>query len=265
MTYTRQPAVAGTFYPANTHRLQEMVQGFIETAVSPPTPLVTPKAIIAPHAGYIYSGPIAGSAYVQVAPLRGQVARVLLLGPAHTMYLHGLAACSADAFATPLGEVAVDQDAITQILPLPQVRVLDAAHGREHGLEVHLPFLQMTLGLDFKLVPLVVGDAKPTEVAEVLERLWGGAETLVVISSDLSHYLDYRAAKKMDEKTAVAIQQLNPAALGENSACGRIPIGGLLHAAQQHGLHTHLLDLRNSGDTAGPKDRVVGYGAWVVG
>ncbi|MCA9933324.1 MAG: AmmeMemoRadiSam system protein B, partial [Anaerolineales bacterium] len=226
---------------------------------------ITPKAIIAPHAGYIYSGLIAGAAYAQVAALRGQITRVLLLGPAHTLYLQGLAASSAAYFATPLGDVAVDQEAIAQILPLPQVRVLDAAHGREHGLEVHLPFLQLTLGSDFKLVPLVVGDADAAEVAEALEPLWGGPETLIVISSDLSHFLDYGAAKVKDAATAVAIQQLNPAALGENSACGRVPIGGLLHAARQRGLRTHLLDLRNSGDTAGPKDRVVGYGAWVVG
>lgn len=265
MSQIRQPAVAGTFYPANARRLQEMVQGFLETAVAPPTPPMTPKAIIAPHAGYIYSGPIAGSAYAQLAPLRGQVTRVLLLGPAHTLYLRGLAAPSATQFATPLGELAVDQQALAQILPLPQVRVLDAAHSREHGLEVHLPFLQLTLGQDFQLVPLVVGDADPAEVAEVLAQLWDGAETLIVISSDLSHYLGYEAAQKQDGETAVAIQQRNPAALGENSACGRVPIGGLLLAARQHGLHTHLLDLRNSGDTAGPKDRVVGYGAWVVG
>lgn len=259
----RQPAVAGTFYPADPRRLQEMVQRFLDTAVAPQTPIPQPKAIIAPHAGYVYSGPIAGSAYACLAPLRGQVTRVVLLGPAHTLYLRGLAAPSATAFATPLGEITLDQEALQAILALPQVELLDAAHHREHGLEVHLPFLQAVLGSHFRLVPLVVGEASTAAVAEVLQQVWGGAETLIVISSDLSHYLDYRTAQQVDRQTAETIAQLDPDGLGENSACGRAPIRGLLHLARQQGLHPHLLDLRNSGDTAGPKDRVVGYGAWV--
>ncbi len=261
----RPPAVAGTFYPADARRLQEMVARFLQTAVSPTASLPPAKAIIAPHAGYIYSGPIAAAAYAQLRPLRGQIRRVVLLGPAHTLYVHGLAASSAAAFATPLGEVAIDGTAVQQLLALPQVRLLDAAHSREHGLEVHLPFLQLTLGGDFRLIPLVVGDALPEEVTAVLDQVWGGSETLIVISSDLSHYLPYELARRVDEQTAVAIEQLDPNGLGENSACGRLPICGLLPLAQQHGLRAYRLDLRNSGDTAGPRDRVVGYGAWLFG
>ena len=144
---------------------------------------------------------------------------------------------------------------------MPHVRQIDAAHSREHGLEVHLPFLQETVA-PFTIVPLVVGDARMEQVAAVLDQLWGGPETMIVISSDLSHYLDYAAAQKLDQKTATAIEQLHPEGLGENSACGRNAIKGLLQVARQRGLQVQQLDLRNSGDTAGPKDRVVGYGAW---
>lgn len=261
MTTIRQSAVAGTFYPARPDDLRRMVHEFIDTAVSlPPLPAL-PKAIIAPHAGYIYSGPIAGAAYAALRPLAGTIERVVLLGPAHTMPVRGLAAPDADLFATPLGDVPLDRAALDKILALPQVQVLAAAHAREHGLEVHLPFLQMVLGA-FKLVPLVVGDVTPEEVTAVLDQLWGGPETLIVISSDLSHYHDYAAAQALDAAAAQAIEQLNPAGLGRESACGRLPIQGLLLAARRRDLTAHRLDLRNSGDTAGRKDRVVGYGAW---
>ncbi len=235
----------------------------METAVSPPTPMPIPKAIIAPHAGYIYSGSVAGSAYMHVAPLAGQVTRVVMFSPAHTMALQGLATTSASAFQTPLGDVVIDHKAIQQMLTFPQVQILDAAHGREHGLEVHLPFLQETLG-KFKLVPFVVGHASPEDVAEVMEALWGGSETLIVISSDLSHFLNYAEAQALDGATCRAIEELQPKAIEQNGACGRRSIQGLLLLAKQRHMTVVTLDLRNSGDTAGSKNRVVGYGAWAI-
>ncbi|MBK8985682.1 MAG: AmmeMemoRadiSam system protein B [Chloroflexi bacterium] len=261
ITTVRQPAVAGTFYPARPDELRRMVEEFVGTAVVPPLP-TAPKAIIAPHAGYIYSGPTAAAAYAALRQFASQVQRVVLLGPAHTLAFDGLAAPDADSFATPLGEVLLDWAALDSILALPSVQVLPAAHAREHGLEVHLPFLQVVVGGAFRLVPLVVGDVWAEEVTAVLDLLWGGPETLIVISSDLSHYHDYATAQRMDAATAEAIEQLNPAAIGRDQACGRRPIQGLLLAAQMRHLTVHRLDLRNSGDTAGRKERVVGYGAW---
>ncbi|MCP4360542.1 MAG: AmmeMemoRadiSam system protein B [Chloroflexi bacterium] len=260
MSKIRQSAVSGTFYPAESTRLQEMVQRFLDTAVLTPTSQ-PPKAIIAPHAGYIYSGPIAGSAF---KPLVGQMAwvrRVVIIGPAHTMTVRGLATVSADVFQTPLGAVPVGKEGIEAIRPLPQIQVNDAAHIQEHGLEVMLPFLQ-TIASQFAIVPLVAGSTTGQEVAEVLERLWGGPETLIVISSDLSHYYDYATAKRLDAATAKAIEMLQPDMLGQESACGRLPIQGLLLRAKEEGLTAVTADLRNSGDTAGSKDRVVGYGAF---
>jgi hypothetical protein len=214
-----------------------------------------------PHAGYVYSGPVAASAYALLAPLRGRVRRVVLLGPAHRVWLRGLAAPVADAFATPLGVVPIDANALALLADLPQVLRSEQAHAQEHSLEVQLPFLQAALG-EFELVPLVVGDASAEEVAQVLERLWFGNETLLVISSDLSHYLDYESARRMDASTCAAIEQLRGEALHEESACGRVPVRGLLLAARRRGLAPRTLDLRNSGDTAGDRRRVVGYGAW---
>jgi hypothetical protein len=260
----RSPAVAGTFYPADSQQLREMVREFMETAVTPPTPIQTPKAIIAPHAGYKYSGSIAGSAYVHVAPLAGKIKRVIMLSPAHTMAFQGLATTGAHNFQTPLGDVPVDQKAVQQALTLSQVQILDAAHVREHGLEVHLPFLQESLK-SFDLVPFVVGTSTPEDVAEVMETLWGGPETLIVISSDLSHYLNYEQARTLDKATCGAIENLQPEAVSRDGACGRRPIQGLLLSAKQHGMAVLTVDLRNSGDTAGSKERVVGYGAWVFG
>lgn len=264
----RPAAVAGSFYPADPVRLREMVRGYLETGtelVETVTELVevsTPKAIIAPHAGYVYSGPIAGSAYVHVAPLAGQIERVVMLSPSHTMAINELATTSAHTFQTPLGDVAIDRGAIKQALSLPQVQVLDAAHVREHGIEVHLPFLQEILG-NFSLVPFVVGLTSPEDVQEVIETLWGGAETLIVISSDLSHFLNYKEAQQLDGATGAAIERLQPDAIQRDGACGRRPIQGLLLSAKQRNMSVVTLDLRNSGDTAGSKDRVVGYGAWV--
>jgi AmmeMemoRadiSam system protein B len=259
MASARNPAVAGLFYPDDPRELRAMIAGFLAAV---PAAGTVPKAIIAPHAGYVYSGPIAASAYARIRPARGRITRVVLLGPAHRVGFHGIALCSADSFQTPLGRVTVDQEAIKKISRLPQVQVLDAAHAQEHSLEVHLPFLQETLG-EFRLVPLVVGDAGPEEVAEALEALWGGPETLIVISSDLSHYHDYQTARRLDRATSRAIEQLRPEDIQYDSACGRNPVNGLLRVARKRGLRARTVDLRNSGDTAGTHDRVVGYGAYV--
>ena len=259
MTSVRNPAVAGTFYPADARELHAMVSAYLNSAKASGPP---PKAIIAPHAGYIYSGPVAATAYAYLAEARGTIKRVVLLGPAHRVAFAGLAASSAEAFATPLGTIPVDKPAMAKILTLPQVQVLDEAHAFEHSLEVHLPFLQEVLG-DFTLVPLAVGEATPAEVGEVLEVLWDGSETLIVISSDLSHYYDYETASKLDLATSRAIEELRPQDIHYEHACGRNPVNGLLWVARRRGMHARTVDLRNSGDTAGPRDQVVGYGAYV--
>jgi hypothetical protein len=258
MSTIRQPAVAGLFYPEDPQVLERTVSDLMQRA---PVLGAPPKAVIAPHAGYIYSGPVAATAYAQLARLRGQVERVILLGPSHRVPFLGLATSQADVFLTPLGPVPVDRAAVDLIADLPQVQVLDAAHALEHSLEVHLPFLQVALG-QFRLVPLVVGEASPDAVAEVIDRLWGGEETRIVVSSDLSHYHDYETARRMDRDTSRLIETLSRTEIDGEHACGCRPINGLLHAARSHGLHGAILDLRSSGDTAGPRDRVVGYGAY---
>ncbi len=256
----RIPAVSGMFYPATPHELRNMIRQFLEkTEASDQT---VPKAIIVPHAGYIYSGAVAASAYVYLKPLRERITRVVLLGPSHRVPFLGLATSSMQSFATPLGDVPLDRTMIEAIQQLPQVSILDQAHAREHSLEVHLPFLQEVLAT-FKLVPLVVGDATIVEVSEVLEQVWGGNETLIVVSSDLSHYLDYESARQLDALTTRAIENLYPEKIHHEQACGRNSINGLLHLARQRGMHVKVVDVRNSGDTAGSKDRVVGYGAYV--
>lgn len=256
----RVPAVAGQFYPNDPRALDAEVRGYLASAEAAGP---APKAVIAPHAGYIYSGSVAASAYARLAAGRGVVSRVVLLGPAHRVPFAGLAASGSRAFETPLGLVPVDVEAVKRVLSLPQVAVLDDAHRMEHSLEVHLPFLQRVLG-DFSVVPLVVGDATAGEVAEVIECLWGGAETVIVISSDLSHYHDYDTARRLDAATSCAIEALRPDDISPDQACGRIAIQGLLRAARAHGLRTKTVDLRNSGDTAGSRDEVVGYGAWIL-
>jgi len=254
----RKPAVAGLFYPADPGELRAQIRGFLRAARRGDG---APKAIIAPHAGFVYSGPIAASAYARVAAARAAIRRVVLLGPSHRVPFRGLAASSAAAFQTPLGEVPLDEAAIASILTLPQVSVLDVAHAGEHSLEVQLPFLQMILDA-FTLVPLAVGDAGAAEVGEVIEMLWDGPETLIVISSDLSHYLDYESARRCDEATSRAIEALRYEDIQYDDACGRDPVNGLLYVARKRGMKVTRLDLRNSGDTAGTPDRVVGYGAW---
>ena len=254
----RPAAVAGTFYPASAQVLRSTVEKLLREAAEPGGPL--PKAIIAPHAGYVYSGPVAASAF-QAGAAGRIVERVVILGPAHFVPIHGLALPDTQRFATPLGEIAVDPEGAQAAIRLPQVRIQPAAHAQEHSLEVELPFLQVLLGEGFRIVPLVVGDAGGEEVAEVLERLWGGPETLIVISSDLSHYLPYEQARQADGETARQIVGLEGPLHGRQ-ACGARPINGLMVASRRFGLVPELLDLRNSGDTAGDRDRVVGYGAF---
>lgn len=258
MVAVRSPAVAGLFYPDTDSRLREAVNELLGSAQ---TSLHPPKALIAPHAGYVYSGPIAANAYARLLAARDLIKRVVLLGPSHRVPLRGLAASGADAFATPLGEVAVDRDLTAKLAALPQVRIDDLPHAGEHSLEVQLPFLQTVLG-EFTLCPLVVGDAGPGEVAEVLDLAWGGPETVIIVSSDLSHYHDYTTAIRMDSATSRAIEDLRGEDIDYEHACGRDPINGLLHAAREKSLKARTIDLRNSGDTAGPRDRVVGYGAY---
>jgi len=256
----RAAAVSGSFYPADSLELSRMVEGFLESAeTSDPAP----KAMIVPHAGYIYSGSVAASAYARLHSVRHIIKRVVLLGPAHRVAVKGLATLNTDGFDTPLGTIPIDQQAVDQSLALPQVTVSDIAHLQEHSLEVHLPFLQTCLD-SFTLVPFVVGEANENEVAEVLELLWGGKETLIVISSDLSHFHDYATANAMDQKTSQVIENLRPDAIDYDDACGRNPIKGLLQLARQHHYPVRMIDLKNSGDTAGTKDRVVGYGAYVL-
>jgi AmmeMemoRadiSam system protein B len=259
MNEMRRPAVAGMFYPEGAEELHRQIAGFLaQVEASGPRP----KAVIAPHAGYIYSGPVAASAYARIGSGRGIIERVVLLGPSHRYGFRGIAASSASSFLTPLGAIPVDREALEQALALPQVKTLDEAHLWEHSLEVHLPFLQEVLG-EFRLVPLVVGESGPAEVAQVLEVLWGGEETLIVVSSDLSHYHDYETAQQLDEATSRAIEELRSEDVQFESACGRNPVNGLLHLAARKHLQAQTIDLRNSGDTAGERDRVVGYGAYV--
>jgi AmmeMemoRadiSam system protein B len=249
------------FYPGAPSALTAELRSYLDGANARAAARAAPaKALIVPHAGYVYSGPIAASAYAQLADARDSIRRVVLFGPTHRVPVHGLALPSARAFATPLGAVEVDREAAAAALALPQVRESDAAHALEHSLEVQLPFLQAVLG-DFRIVPFAVGDATPADVAEVIELLWGGPETLVVISSDLSHYHSHAAAREIDRATADAVLALS-ATLDHDQACGATPINGLLLAARRRGLRPALLDLRNSGDTAGDKSRVVGYASF---
>lgn len=246
----RPAAVAGTFYPSDPDRLRSMIQGFLDEAAK--TIHEHPKAIIAPHAGYIFSGPVAATAYVTLDP---SIDRVVLLGPSHYVGFEGVALPDADAFATPLGTVPLAAD-----LHIP---VLMAAHTREHSLEVQIPFLQMVLGA-FELIPIAIGRAEPERVADMIEELEGGPETVIVVSSDLSHYHDYETAGTLDSKTASHIVRGEWEALAQHSACGLRGVQGVMQYAARRGLETHLLDLRNSGDTAGDRMRVVGYGSFAM-
>lgn len=255
---TRMPAVAGTFYPADAVELAASVDGFIDAAAYEGR---SPKALVVPHAGYAYSGPIAGTGYATLSAARSTIRRVVLLGPAHRARVDGLAVPRTDTFLTPLGPVGIDTSARDDALALPGILADDAAHALEHSIEVHLPFLQRALD-DFVLLPLAVGNPATDVVADVLDALWGGPETLVVVSTDLSHYLDYALAAERDLRTARAVTALDTEGIGDKDACGAYALRGLLQVAGERGLEARLLDLRSSGDTAGSRDRVVGYGAF---
>jgi len=256
----RAAAVAGQFYPGEAGALSRAIQAMLVEAAGGSSWPGVPKALLVPHAGYIYSGPIAASAYAPLARLRGAIRRVVVLGPTHHVPVSGLALPGAGAFETPLGRIPVDGEAAGLLRALPQVITSPAAHAQEHSIEVQLPFLQQTLGA-FQLVPLAVGHATPEAVAEVIETLWGGPETLIVVSSDLSHYLPYERAQRLDRQTCGSIAALDLLTSHEQ-ACGATPLNGLLLAARNHGLTPRLMDLRNSGDTAGDHSRVVGYAAF---
>jgi MEMO1 family protein len=256
MLTIRPARVAGRFYPGDPVLLRREVDRLLSAVVVPPEEPM-PKALIVPHAGYVYSGPVAASGYARLLRAGGTLDRVVLLGPSHHVAFQGLALPESDAFETPLGIVDLDLQALARI---PQVPRSEAIHRPEHSLEVHLPFLQR-VAPRAKLVPLAVGKASPFQVAEVVEALWGGPETVIVVSSDLSHYLPYRECRAMDEGTARQILRLDTA-LTPECACGAAPVAGFLEAARRKRIHPVMLDLRNSGDTAGGREEVVGYGAF---
>jgi AmmeMemoRadiSam system protein B/AmmeMemoRadiSam system protein A len=259
----RPPAIAGTFYVGDAARLRREVTAYLEEGrAACPKDAPVPKAIIAPHAGHVYSGAVAACAYARLEPARDRIRRVVLIGPAHRVPVNGIALSGAAVWRTPLGDVPIDHAwARARLAGIEGVGVADAPHAQEHCLEVHLPFLQATLG-EFSLVPMLVGRAAPEQVAPVLRALWGGPETAVIISSDLSHFLDDATCRTTDAGTAAAIEALNPNAIGPHEACGFAAINGLLSLARRSGIRVERLDIRNSGDTAGSRDRVVGYGAW---
>ena len=258
---TRPPAVAGMFYAADPLQLSSDVNQYLTQAQSHLN--ITPKAIIAPHAGHMYSGPVAASAYKLLEPVADKIKQVILLGPSHRVALRGIATPDADFFETPLGRIKINTQFCNKAEALDFVQPSQLAHSEEHSLEVHLPFLQILLK-DFELTPFVVGDCNRDDVAELLELFWGNNETLFIISTDLSHFHNYATAAHQDRLTSNAIESIQPEKIDYDDACGRAPLNGLLTLAQKHQLNIKLLDLRNSGDTAGDKSRVVGYGAYVV-
>jgi AmmeMemoRadiSam system protein B len=255
----RPAAVAGAFYPADPAGLRADVAALLAGASAIPGP--PPAALIVPHAGYVYSGPVAATAYSLLARERSEVRRVVMFGPSHFARIDGLALPGAGALATPLGEVPADAEAEARAGHHPGVGVSPAAHAREHSLEVQLPFLQAALARP-TVVALLCGQAEPEQVAPVMEEFLGEEDTLVLVSSDLSHYLPYDEARRRDRATADAIVRLDPAALTYDSACGLVTVQALLLAARRRGLAATCLDLRNSGDTAGDRRQVVGYGAF---
>lgn len=261
METIRPPAVAGMFYPENPIVLKDMIEQNLTQANSASDTSV-PKVLIVPHAGYIYSGPIAASAFTLLEPYRQLIKRVVIIGPSHRVGFNGVAISSVDAFDTPLGAIPIDKSAQAKLSEIAGVHIIDEAHAAEHSLEVQLPFLQTILD-KFSMVPIVAGDASLQLIENIIETLWGGPETLIVISSDLSHYHTYQTAQQLDQITSQAILNLDVNTIDSQHACGSVGIRGFLTFAQHHPLEASLLDLRNSGDTAGSKDGVVGYGAYL--
>ena len=259
----RRPAVAASFYPASAVELSCTLELLLSDVPRMPCP--PPKAIVAPHAGYAYSGAVAASAYAAVRPTRGRIERVVLLGPAHYIRVDGVATSDASAFTTPIGELLLDRDAVDRIERLPGVASLDVAHAPEHSLEVQIPFVQTAIG-QVRIVPLLCGASATCEehLGRVLDEVWGGDETLLVVSSDLSHDLGYEASRTRDEATTRAIESLDADAIDGEAACGPACLRALLRAAKQRSLNVTTLDVRSSGDTVGARDEVVGYGAYAV-
>ena len=274
--HIRPPAVAGTFYPGDAQTLDREVRAYMDgvdpslrQAVQQSDQFI--RAIIGPHAGYRYSAPIAASAYTFVEPLRGKINRVVLIGPSHYVSFAGIACSSAAAFDTPLGAVPVDVSTVQELTPIPDVHINDYAHAPEHGLEVHLPLLIHTIGrtnepgcAGFSIVPLLFGDVDDEVVAKVLDPFMDDDKTLIVISSDLSHYNDYDTASALDRETADAIVNGQPDFITPDRACGHTCIRALLRCVAARGLGVTEVDLRNSGDTSGTRDSVVGYGAFII-
>jgi len=256
----RPAAVAGTFYPEDPNRLRRQIDGFLhENATAPPS--THPKAVIAPHAGIVYSGPIAASAYAHVDP---GISRVVVVGPAHRVPFHGVAVPTVEAFSTPLGDVPIDGATLDDLTArFSQVVADDRPHAEEHSIELHLPFLQRCVNT-FHLVPLLVGHATGEQVAEVLAAVWGGDETLVVCSTDLSHFHPDPEARRIDAETAGFIVAGEGTRLDGQRACGYVGVQGLLRQAASEGLGVELLDLRNSSQTAGEAGRVVGYASFAI-
>lgn len=259
----RPAVVAGVFYPAEVGELRRQLADAFDRAVQPDADAPVPSALVAPHAGYVYSGPVAATAYLRLAPAAEWIHRVVVLGPSHRVPLRGMALSSADAWETPLGAVPVEAGTLEAIGHLSGVAVDDVAHAPEHSLEVQLPFLQTVLD-DFVLVPVLVGDATVGEVTAVVDALWREPDTLVVVSTDLSHYLRYEDAALADARTAAAIVAADAARISDRDACGAQPLRGLLRSAGGRHKHVEQLDLRSSGDTAGDRERVVGYGAFAL-
>jgi AmmeMemoRadiSam system protein B len=266
MHLIRNAAVAGLFYPDDPQELRHAVSRFLSDVTQIDTDTTQPKALIVPHAGYVYSGAAAATGFARLLPFKQLIKQIVLLGPSHRVGFTGLAVSDAHFYQTPLGDIPIDRPAIDKLLMLPQVSLIEQAHTQEHSVEVQLPFLQEILD-DFTLVPIVVGDASTESVSEVLETLWGNESTLILISSDLSHFHNYPTAQQLDNITCSAIEMLHSENIGFDNACGRNPIKGLLHSAKQHDLAATTLALWNSYDSAGrsPEDktRVVGYGCWM--
>ena len=258
MINTRPPAVAGMFYPADAGELSATIDQLLANTQN--DTVAQPKALIVPHAGYVYSGSTAAIAYATLKPWAKLIHRVILLGPTHRVAVNGIALPEAEAFSTPLGTIRLDAPGIAAIADLPQIVFSDKVHAFEHSIEVHLPFLQRVLE-QFTLVPLAVGEATAEAVAEALDKLWDGPETVIVVSSDLSHFLPYGTAQQVDRDTCQHILQLD-CHIRPEQACGAFPINGLLLAARQRGLTPTLLSMCNSGDTAGDRNRVVGYASF---
>jgi AmmeMemoRadiSam system protein B len=260
----RHAAVAGQFYSDDPDELAHNVDSYIHSGLADVN-ANSLHGLIVPHAGYIYSGPVAGVAYWVLQKARSRIRTVVLAGPSHRVFLEGIGASLAAEWHTPLGPVAIAQDETSKLLhEFSAVNVRDDAHAPEHSLEVQLPFLQRVLDPDWQLLPLVVGHVDSNVMAEVLEPYLTRPDVVVIVSTDLSHYLTYDDARERDNRTAWNIIERNPDHIFDDDACGAYPLRGALVAAKEGDCNIELLALANSGDTQGSRDRVVGYGAFAI-